>query len=239
MAKQYERPTIKQTPDKHHESEERHPAYAVIGASRVSATPGQFLFGSDFRHGHFVRIRVLPASRHRSLAHDWIHPTSLTPLIEVNLSESQWAAFVSTLNSGDGVPCTLDRVIDRGDVPGIEGTPDRTRQFSAEARETLQRTAQALDDMQQRIQGAKMAAGVRDALLADIHKAKMNLGGNLDFVAKSFSQHVERTVDQARAEIAAHVQAAISRAGLKALGASEDAVLQLAPGEPEPEGGQS
>lgn len=27
---------------------ESHPAYALIGASRVSATPGYYLFGSDF-----------------------------------------------------------------------------------------------------------------------------------------------------------------------------------------------
>src|SRR4051812_19636627 len=91
---------------------ERHPAYGMIGASRVNwAGNGTNLFGSDFRHRNTVRIQIHGADVRRDLSHDWIHADSRRSLVEVELSEAQWAGFVSTLNVGDGVACTIRHVV--------------------------------------------------------------------------------------------------------------------------------
>src|SRR5205085_12031249 len=86
------------------DGEETHPAWALIGASRVqSGPPGATLFDSELRHQHYVTITLRQASRKRNLNRDWLHAESRLPIIEVAVSEAQWAQFVTSMNQGDGV----------------------------------------------------------------------------------------------------------------------------------------
>ncbi|KKL96942.1 hypothetical protein LCGC14_1839510, partial [marine sediment metagenome] len=95
-------PTIEVTKDDPiNDTVERHPAYAQIGAMRVSGSHGAYLYGSDFRHQHYIMIQIHDSVLHRSLSGDRAH--SGKRLIEVALSEAQWATFVSSLNQGSGV----------------------------------------------------------------------------------------------------------------------------------------
>lgn len=86
------------------EIEESHPAFGMIAASRVSGGE-KALFDSDIQHHHRVVVRINTATRTRRLNHDDIFGDS-TPFIEVEMSEAQWASFVSSMNSS-GVPCTI------------------------------------------------------------------------------------------------------------------------------------
>ena len=139
---QTEKPTRTYTPDSPaHNYRENHPAYAMIGASRVSqfgGGGGARLFGSDFGHQHYVTISIRRASLGRS--HQSEHAYGEEELIEVALSEAQWATFVSSMNVGHGVQATLTRVRD-GDgfhlVPGIDDDTNRQEQFSNDIAERL------------------------------------------------------------------------------------------------------
>src|SRR5437868_8231795 len=100
---------------------EQHPAFGMIGASRVShSPPGAVLFDSDVQHQHYVVVRVRTAARRRDLNRDYLYADQ--QIVEVAMSEAQWASFVSSMNTGDGVPCTLTA---RGlePVPGMPYAP--------------------------------------------------------------------------------------------------------------------
>jgi hypothetical protein len=85
-----------------------HPSWAMIGASRVShSAGGSALFDSDIRHQHTVTVSISTASRRRDLNRDWLHAER--EFVEVEMSEAQWASFVSSMNAGSGVPCTIRR----------------------------------------------------------------------------------------------------------------------------------
>lgn len=86
----------------------RHPAYGQIGASRTYGG-GRALYGSDFRHNSSVTIRISESEVTRDLSRDWPHATR--EIVEVTLSEAQWATFVSSLNMGEGTQCTLAHVM--------------------------------------------------------------------------------------------------------------------------------
>jgi hypothetical protein len=100
----YQDPTIEKVDSPISDSVEKHPAYAQIGASRVSG--GTYLYGSNFAHQHYVTISITKSELNRSLSRDWA--SGGEEYIEVALSEAQWASFVSTLNSGTGIQCTLN-----------------------------------------------------------------------------------------------------------------------------------
>jgi hypothetical protein len=198
---------------------ERHPAFGMIGASRINqGGRGATLHGSDFGHHHYVMVTVQSSAVSRDLSHDWIHSDG-HEYIRVALSEAQWATFVSSMNVGDGVPCTIEHVGGKR-VPAILPTVDRREQFESEMRQTVHDAIQQLRDLQALV-GTLVAgnAKARAAMHEHIARAIQELEKNVPFVAKSFDEHMDRTTERAKIEVNAYLQATLVRAGMQALGA--------------------
>jgi hypothetical protein len=199
---------------------ETHPAYAMIGASRVSGSTR--LFGSEFKHEHFVTISIHAAELHRNLSRDWHFARN--EYIEVALSESQWASFVSSMNVGNGVPCTLEHR-DMHQVPGIKGQAQAKTTFKAEFKETMNKSLASLDSLAALIGECKMSEKAKAQLLGSVHMAKQHIESNIPFVANQFSEHMEDTVEKMKTEVGAYIQAVISRTGIEALKGKSPVVL--------------
>lgn len=187
----------------------RHPAYAQLRASRVSSSHGILLYGSDLRHTNFIAVTIAASSLTRSLSRDWHHAEN--DLIEVTLSESQWATFVSSLNLGSGIPATLTRY----DGRLIPGLPERdiVHEFKNEVRDAMTQATTELDAALAALETADTKTW-RKAVMERVAKARQHLSANLPFVADQFDHHAEAVVEAAKAEVAAHVQATLLRAGI-------------------------
>lgn len=184
-----------------------HPAFGQIGACR---TQGQAtLYGSDFKHQNFVVITISRSELHRGLSND--HHFAREQLIEVALSEAQWASFVSCMNVGDGVPCTIES-IDGVGVPSIELTEPVADKFAAEMDQTLL-------DIQAALRKLEANEKLPQWLRKEIGIQAGRLTGSTGFVAAQFSEHIENAIEKARIEVNAYTLATIQRAGLAALGA--------------------
>jgi hypothetical protein len=207
MARNTERPT-REAGGMHDDYVERHPAYAMIGASRVTHTPpGKALFGSDFRHQHYMTISIRKASLRRGLSNDWY--SGEDEMIEVGMSEAQWATFVSATNVGFGVPCTIEAK-DGQYLPAIAPIVDRTAQFAGEVNKTMDDAVQKIDEI--------LASGkVSKAIARELEMVKRDITSSVDWVARQFDEHMEGTVEKAKSEIEAYVVSTIHNAGLEAL----------------------
>ncbi len=151
-----------------------HPAFGMIGACRRSGH--SILYGSDFIHHNTVAIRICTSSLTRSLAHDWPHARK--GLIEVELSEAQWATFVSSMNVGDGVQCTIKEK-DGVSVPGISAPIIRKDQFMDEAKDRITRSLTELEELQSMIkQNQAIPAKYRAEMLSKIRQAHMQISQN-------------------------------------------------------------
>lgn len=203
----------------HDDYAEQHPAYGMIGASRTQTT-GAALAGSDFLHRSYITIRVHEAQLVRGLASDRWHAGN--QLVEVALSEAQWATFLSTLNMGDGVPATIQRR-ESGQVPGIEPVTDRRAQHHDEIGQTLRDALTLLSGLSDDIEAGRGKGVLREKL----RRAVQELEANLPFVADQFDEAAEKTVERAKIEVEAYLTSAVHRAGLTALGA-EPPPIQLA-----------
>jgi hypothetical protein len=191
-----------------------HPAFAQIAMSRTSGHTT--LYDSDFVHQHYVTIRVYRSERMRELARDWHYPTE--ELLELKMSESQWATFVSTGNVRGGTPCTLVAV-ERQRVPQI---PLRRQEdsFRAEGDAAFRQAVAQLDEALAEVEGelgAALSKSKRDRVLGRIRAAKTKLADSIPYLARSFSQHMEETVDRAKVEVEAYADARVRAAGLQAL----------------------
>lgn len=188
-----------------------HPAFGQIRAGRISGN--QVLYGSDFLHHNYIAVTIKRSQLNRSLSRDWHFGRE--ELIEVMLSEAQWATFVSSMNIGDGVPCTINHLAGKG-VPGI---PYRTadHEFKNEVRERVQRSVASVRQTMEAIAGLGLSKAKTQAIQGALSSVIMNLESNLPFVADQFDKHVEDKIEKAKVEANAYIVAAVTRAGLEAL----------------------
>lgn len=222
-------PATPPTTDKY--GSEVHPAFGMISASRMSVGGGAVLFDSDIKHGHTVRITVQRASRKRDLNHDWIHGGG-PDLIEVEMSEAQWASFVSSMNTS-GVPCTIRATETDHNVPGLEYAPrlaTSMQEVKGAAAKTFGEIRAARDAYEQAL-ADKAPAKERNEKLRTLHYAIENAGSNLTFAARTLVEHTENVVQKARADVEAMVAAEAHRLGLTAGEAAGLVELPILEGE--------
>lgn len=200
-------------PTQNEREDETHPAYGMIRASRVNNSPGSVLFDSDLQHQQSVVLTISRATRKRQLNRDWVH--SDKDLIEVEMSEAQWASFVSSMNTS-GVPCTLRRTENEIKVPGLLHAP-RLAESAAEvhsAAETAFEEIQKALEAYEAALSSKAPAKERSALLNDLHWAIKNAVPNVDYAGKSLAGYVENVVQKARADLEAMVARHADHLGL-------------------------
>lgn len=199
-----------------------HPAYAQISASNVHG--GAYLYGSDFKHHNYVVIRIKRSEMNRSLSSDW--PFAREELIEVAMSESQWATFVSSMNRGEGSQCTLQHY--QGEmVPQIPRIEGKIAKFRAEGSEAADEAVRAIKEFEQEIRDSKISQKQKDAWLRKLSFIEGRTTGNLRFVASQFGEHMEAVVNKAKTEISAFAHNMIMRTGLSKLIGPEDAKKML------------
>lgn len=210
-----EAPTVTQRPGPGNALEEvtTHPAFAQIGASRVSGHAN--LYDSDFQHNAYMVIRISRSELHRNLSNDWHFGRE--QIVEVALSEAQWATFVSAPNVGSGVPCTL-AYLQGVEVPGLPAPASRTDQFGREAKDTLRDALARIDAAIAAIDTMGLPKGKAATLRDHFAMARQELVSNIPFVAGQFGEHMEKTVEKAKAEVHGYMTGALMRSGLAALG---------------------
>lgn len=197
------------------ETEENHPAYAQIIANRVSSSPpGIDMYGSDLMHRNFISITISTSKKYRNLNSDWYFNDK--ELIEVTLSEAQWATFVSAMGVGSGVPCTMTRLQGKM-IPGIERIDETVETFASEMGQKFAELKADLKEFIGNIDEMKVNNARKAEIRGMLEKVYREVVANTPFVEKQFSEHMEGVVEAAKAEVHGYVTSHVQRAGLAAL----------------------
>ena len=194
--------------------DETDPSFGVVRISRV--TGQRRLFDSPFDHQHFLTLSISRAYRTR----DDLHNTKVYPkgeLIEVSMSEVQFANLITSLNMGQGTPCTISHL--EGKIIK-EPAPDQTRQtFAHEAREhftDMAAMAKELEALTNK-KASELKAEQRERMKFLALKIHQALTCDMDFFHEQFVETMEKAVSAAKAEIQAHVLNVVQQTGLTAL----------------------
>lgn len=199
----------------------RHPAFGVIQICRTSGTTR--LFKSDFTHQNYITIRVHTAEEIEGYGVE----TDAFPreeIIEVAMSEAQFARLMTTPNMGCGTPCTIEGVrmppsleqYKGQRIPPIEKTDIQETHRDKVEQICKERLAE-FDEIQQRLQQWRTdkhrpTLAELDALIRQLQA--MHLSSNFGFLQQVLEEHMERTVEEGRTEIEAHLMRVVQQLGL-------------------------
>lgn len=202
---------------------ETHPSYGVVGISRVSGRAD--LFASDVVHHHFLSLRIKEAAR--VIDGTFEHVSGGRQLIEVWMTEAQFAQMITQPNVGDGVPCTLHDVWgdetswnnDWGNRPAppppapiIDGYKKEVEEKGAKVSEDIAKAQALVTEM---LTGKKNLTkknldAVRDAL----YFAKMTADSNMPFVVERMNEAMEKKAASAVVEFETFVSQSLQARGL-------------------------
>lgn len=206
---------------------ETHESWLLVRANIHSGMT--HLFDSDIRHQHYVSVTVTRCTRRRDLHHDWHYEREV--LLEWNMSEYQWGAFVSSFGR-TGVPATLDYLQGQGRVsrPKFESRLDTSHK---EVRDEARKSTEAIMAAHAAVkEGFERGAGKKEMreLHSRLDTAMGHFPSNMEFAAESLTEHAEKVTTKAKGDIEAMVLMAEGNSPNARL-ATGGPVLQIEPGE--------
>lgn len=196
---------------------ETHPSYGFVAVSRVSGHAS--LFASPFKHQHFMQLSIGRSTRHRSHGRDWQFGGIRGGLVDVYLSEAQWAAMVSSAGMGGGVPCTLGYVGGQrqDDCPEQEEVERFHKDIEKDAEHAMKFMAVAMEKMKALIDDKSPTKEKRKEVLEALSTAQRKMSDSAPFMVKQLAEHMDTVVLAAKTEVEAYVHATIVESGIQKL----------------------
>lgn len=190
-----------------------HPAFAVIGAHRYSGG-SDTLYGSPLKHHGGITVTIQFSDEHVSIGNHNYWPRhgvhGGATIAEVTLSEAQWATFVSTLNVGSGVPCTL-RYAKTGPTEPLPGIVDkdhaqkRSEFIRDRTAELTKRVHDVVAEMDRLLAQPSFKRSELKELRSKMSTAINHMPSNMQFTADMLIEHNEKLIESAKAEVSAMV----------------------------------
>lgn len=213
----------------------KHPSFANLYIGRSQCSGQKALFGSSIKHHDTITLKIFPAFIDRDLNMDRYFPEA-RPYIEIEMSQSQFAQAITSLNMGAGVPVTLRRLHDQY----IEPCPfvDKREQFNNEFREDMnvltRKLTEATKHVEKLIEEKKtFNKADKDQILSALKSVTSQLASHYPYMYSMFNEQMDKTVTEAKAEIESHLQARMEDMALKIAGQEMKSSEMLPDEEPD------
>jgi len=198
-------------------TKETHESYGLVGVSRRTGDPGP-LFGSSIRHGNYVALTVRRAEKNRDLHRHWYFGHE--SLIQVEMSNTQFAEMITSMNIGDGVPCTIRYIENKR----MENPPETQQRqiFEDEFKADVQKVGGKISSA---IENAKMLLSTKGTIkkadkqriIGLLESVAQDINSNMPFVETQFNNAMDKSVHEAKGEIEGFIQNKITSLGIEAI----------------------
>lgn len=205
-----------------------HPSYGTLAFSRRTGgkTP---LFGSSIEHRDTIAMALYHADVTRGLHSDSIFGNS--KIAEVEMSYSQFAEAITSMNMGSGVPVTIRWTEKDGVIPSCDFVSKREQfedEFKEKRKKATDESQQLIKDVTEMFEQKKnLTKADRQEILSKLSKLSMDIGCNMDFISEQFNKQMDKTIMEAKGEIEAFCQNKVNSIANAALVEHKDDLLGL------------
>lgn len=195
---------------------EKHPSYGMARFSRINGY-NRPLFGSTLQTQNSIVLTIVRATHKRSLANDWFH--SGEELIEIEMSNNQFAELITSFNYGSGIPVTIRHFNhDHYPHPPFQSKFDlhnsefkkQMHNYAIDAKKMVEKTLDLLSKN-------TIGKGDKEVIKKEIESLMMMIQTSIPFYQEQFVEATEKTLTEAKSEFEAWVESQIRSEGLEAL----------------------
>lgn len=198
--------------------ETKHESFGMAGFSRSSiGGQGIPLFGSSILHNNVITFHVYRGAVTRRLEQDWYHADDRKAIVEVTMSQAQFAEMITSMNMGDGVPVTLSYVdgVRMPDCPYENKRMQSSNEFKQRMKDFGDRITSYRATMMKKVE--ELPKKDQDEIKNMIDSLAQEVRSNIPFYEDQFTRQMNKTVTEAKAEVEAFVANKIHSAGIEAI----------------------
>jgi hypothetical protein len=199
--------------------------HEAFGTIKMTTPTGgdKTLFGSDIYHNQRVSISIQRARLDRHLNNDWIH-SELMPLVEIEMSHSQFAQFITSSGNGSGTPVTLRYAPPVGaacaEMAAIKKIETKADMFRREikdiAKRQLEKISKQVEQLGEMIESGKMSKKELREIHNSLTWAVGNAPGDMQYVVGKAEEALEKATAHSKIEVEAYIDGAVRRVGIDA-----------------------
>jgi hypothetical protein len=197
---------------------ETHESYGLIGVHRTQGRVKN-LFGSSIEHNSTILITIKRAEKDRHGNRDWYFGRDL--LLELEMSPIQFAEMITSLNVGDGVPCTLRYINGYNRIPDPPDVNQR-QLFEDDFKNDIEQVTDKFVEDYKNIRNILTKKGhltvtEKEYVLAKISRLNKTISDSIPFIQKQFNEAMDKTVLEAKGEVEAFITNKIISTGIKTI----------------------
>jgi hypothetical protein len=196
--------------------EVKHESFGMLALGRRQST-GSPLFGSDLIHQNLMAITLKEGKRQSHLSQDWYHAGKT--IAEIEISQTQFAEFITGANQGDGIPCTIRYAYGKHmEPPPIHNQIEMVKTtFKNKLKNIDGEFEKALSNLKTMMDKPSIGKRDREEILNMVAMLRQSTVSNLPFVQEQFNEACASTVNVAKMELEAHKNHIVRTIGEKAL----------------------
>lgn len=194
----------------------RHPAYGQISLSRINGRA--MFYGSDLVQEQYIELRIHQSELSRSLTDD--HHHSIRRLVTVRLTNAQFAEMITSMNVGEGVPCTIEQ-LPEGHVEKLEEFVTRKEVVHNDFKERMDEFSNRIKKYGEDLKSitSKQNVGKQDKLdiMSAYNQLQTEIQSNIPFFLKCFQEGMDKVVTEAKMEVDAAILHKVTSLGMSEL----------------------
>ena len=206
----------------------KHPSFGMLSFNRTHGGHSN-LFGSSIQHNDTIHMVLREGVVTRGLNDDWY--VGEDEILEVEMSQSQFAELITSMNVGTGTPCTIKYLRGKGRIGEADFTNKRqqiTNEFKESMNERMSDAKEFYDEVKELFATKKsIGKGDREMILRKLANVTQGMESNSKFIFDQFQEQVDKTITEAKGEIEAFAQNKINAIAQQALVEQKEDILKL------------
>ena len=187
------------------------------------------LFGSSIEHSNVIIMELKHADIERGLNRDWVYGKS--PIVEIEMSYSQFAEAITSFGQGNGIPCTIRYTEKDGKIPPCDFVSKReqfTGEFKEQTDKAMEKSKELINEVAELFSSKKtLTKADKENILKKLNMLNYDIGSNIGFIADQFNEQMDKTVMEAKGEIESFCQNKINAIASASLVEHRDEFLKL------------
>lgn len=194
-----------------------HPSYGMISFSRINGG-GERFYGSEMIPDNYIEMRVMTSEMETDLSSTRYYGKDR--ILSVRMTSVQFSELITSMNVGDGVPCTIDRImgekVER--IPAHEQRPDFVlRKFNDRLKEMGESVGRNRENIDRILNKPKLSKDDRKEIQNILSKHETEIAKNIPFFLRCFQESMDEIVVDAKTTIDSALQHKITTLGLSEL----------------------